>query len=76
MTLDDIVERLPKALEVPWPLDPAGQGSPFYQVLVPHVTVPSPPALSPAPFLVQMYHAERRGGKASRVVPKVSSRMS
>lgn len=32
MTLDDIVERLPKALEMPWPFEPAAQGSPFYQV--------------------------------------------
>ena len=35
MTLDDIVERLPKALEMPWPFDPAAQGSPFYPVRLP-----------------------------------------
>lgn len=75
MTLDDIVERLPKALELPWPLDPAGQESPFYQVFMPHEPVLSPPLVCPAPLFVRLRHAKRRRCKCCRFASNVAARM-
>lgn len=62
MTLDDIVERLPKALDMPWPFDPAAQGSPFYQVHLPVVLLLSC-------FARCVMAAPSQSGEVYRVLP-------